>query len=175
MFPTILNHRRTIRQRPVFVRRDPLLLSDEKLVAEYRMNREGIDYLADIMREELTSPTKRSMALSVEQQILISLKLLATGSFQKVAKDYVNVSQPTVSRCLDRFVNALLPLAPQYIYMPNENEIANIKRKFYDVKRFPGVIGAIDGTHIAMIAPRSHEHLYVCRKGFHSLNVQVSN
>ncbi|KAJ8937733.1 hypothetical protein NQ318_009143 [Aromia moschata] len=38
---------------------------------------------------------------------------------------------------------------------------------------FPGVIGAIDCTHVAIITPTEEEHNYVNRKGYHSKNVQV--
>ena len=38
----------------------------------------------------------------------------------------------------------------------------------------PNVIGIIDGTHIRKRAPMKHPEVYVNRKKFHSLNVQVS-
>lgn len=52
--------------------------------------------------------------------------------------------------------------------------------RFYRVKHFPGVIGCIDCTHVAIIAPKEEnnfpEEAYVNRKGYHSINVQlVSN
>ena len=43
---------------------------------------------------------------------------------------------------------------------------------FYDIKEFPLVLGAVDGTLIPIKAPSVDEHLYVCRKGFHALVVQ---
>lgn len=50
--------------------------------------------------------------------------------------------------------------------------------RFYENHRFPGVIGCIDCTHIAIFPPQVHdavnlEHLYVNRKGYHSINVQL--
>lgn len=36
----------------------------------------------------------------------------------------------------------------------------------------PGVIGAIDGTHVAILCPKKEvEHVYYNRKQYHSLNV----
>ncbi|XP_046384859.1 putative nuclease HARBI1 [Ischnura elegans] len=37
----------------------------------------------------------------------------------------------------------------------------------------PGVLGCVDGTHIAIKAPREAEPSYVNRKLFHSINVQI--
>ena len=37
----------------------------------------------------------------------------------------------------------------------------------------PNVIGAIDGTLIPIVAPAVDEVSYVCRKGFHALNIQA--
>lgn len=49
---------------------------------------------------------------------------------------------------------------------------------FYTKHNFPGVIGCIDCTHIAIHSPsvddpEFHEHLYVNRKNYHSINVQL--
>ncbi|KAK3861118.1 hypothetical protein Pcinc_032881 [Petrolisthes cinctipes] len=44
---------------------------------------------------------------------------------------------------------------------------------FSRVSNFPRVIGAIDGTHVAIKAPSIDEAIYINRKRFHSLNVQV--
>ena len=45
--------------------------------------------------------------------------------------------------------------------------------KFYLMAGFPGVLGCIDGTHVKIIAPTDLEGMYVNRKNYHSINVQV--
>ncbi|WAR11166.1 HARB1-like protein, partial [Mya arenaria] len=52
-------------------------------------------------------------------------------------------------------------------------DLASIKQKFYEVARMPNCIGAVDGTLIPIIAPRVREDIYVCRKGYHAINVQT--
>lgn len=37
----------------------------------------------------------------------------------------------------------------------------------------PGVLGCIDGTHVAILRPTENEESYYCRKQYHSLNVQL--
>lgn len=51
--------------------------------------------------------------------------------------------------------------------------------RFYRRHEFPGVIGCIDCTHIAIVPPSGNnnnihpEHLYINRKGYHSINTQL--
>ena len=47
-------------------------------------------------------------------------------------------------------------------------------RGFNEVAGFPKVIGAIDGTLIPFRTPFKNEHLYVCHKGFHAINVMAT-
>lgn len=44
---------------------------------------------------------------------------------------------------------------------------------FEEKRAFPGVLGAIDGCHIPVKAPRKNHEQYINRKGFHSLQLQV--
>lgn len=40
---------------------------------------------------------------------------------------------------------------------------------FYSIAGFPRVIGAIDGSLVAIRGPDEEEHFYVCHKGFHAM------
>ncbi|KAK3085501.1 hypothetical protein FSP39_004263, partial [Pinctada imbricata] len=60
-----------------------------------------------------------------------------------------------------------------FIKWPSSDEQSKIKESFYRVYKFPGVIGAIDGTHVPIQAPTVDEPAYVNRKGWHSINVQA--
>ena len=44
---------------------------------------------------------------------------------------------------------------------------------FYPIAGFPRVTGAIDGSLIPIWHPDSDEHLSVCHKGFHTINVMT--
>ncbi|KAG8189392.1 hypothetical protein JTE90_021894 [Oedothorax gibbosus] len=73
---------------------------------------------------------------------------------------------------------ALRFLAAEYIYFPSSpQELAQIKLDFYQYCQLPGVIGAIDCTHVAIIAPPDDDHHmernFVNRKNLHSINVQI--
>lgn len=54
----------------------------------------------------------------------------------------------------------------EYIKFPQTlNERDNIKREFMEKFDFPGTVGAIDCTHIAILKPTVDEHNFINRKG----------
>lgn len=57
----------------------------------------------------------------------------------------------------------------------SQEEIFAVKQGFYEIRGVPNVIGIIDGTHIPIMRPTRgpDEPLYVCRKGGHSINIQL--
>ncbi|KAJ8929627.1 hypothetical protein NQ314_011494 [Rhamnusium bicolor] len=87
----------------------------------------------------------------------------------------LSLSQQSVSRCIKEVSTLIVNhLAPDWILFPNTpNEINKVKAQFMRKTRFPGVLGAIDCTHISIIAPVVEEHNYLNRKGYHSKNVQI--
>jgi len=85
------------------------------------------------------------------------------------------MSQASVSGTVHIVVEALNQVMGQWIKFPmEEQQIRAIKKQFWDNFRFPGVMGAIDGTHIAIWPPEVvQEHLYNNRKLYYSLNVML--
>ena len=51
-------------------------------------------------------------------------------------------------------------------------EQQNIAGAIFNEKHFPGVIGFIDGTHIAIRRPVNNPNSYYNRKDFHSIILQ---
>ena len=61
------------------------------------------------------------------------------------------------------------------IYLtPFREGMRDIVSDFNELAGMPCTIGAIDGTHVRITAPKDEEWTYVNRKGEHSINVQVS-
>ena len=156
-------------------RNNPLdYMGDDELLNKFRMNRDTIFQICEELKDDLERPTKRNFSLPVSMQVTLALRFYATGSFQSVIADSNGVSAMSVSRSVTLVSEALTNRAKTYIKMPtNPIALRNIKQKFYELNRFPNVIGAIDGTFIPIKAPFDDEPLYVTRKGFHAINVQA--
>jgi len=169
------HHQRRIHKPRVFRdRTQPLdYMSDDELISRYRLPRQCIIELIDTLTTDLKHPSMRSNALPVSTQVLVSLQFYATGSMQRVTGDIHGVSQPSVSRCVNAVSNALTHKASNYIKFPSQElHQRKIISDFHDIAGFPNILGCIDGTQIPISAPHTNENIYVCRKGFHSVNVQ---
>lgn len=94
-----------------------------------------------------------------------------TASFRDVS-DRFNVTISSLHRIIKRVAIFLSNLSPQIITWPNDNEKREIEQHFRE-KGFPGVIGAIDGSHIKIDKPENDAESYMNRKGFYSIQVFV--
>ena len=148
--------------------------TDNELRSRYRFGRESIEFLVELLRDDLERPTSRNHTLSTTVHVLVALRFFASGSFLQVIGDTLGLSKSTVSRIVNNVSYALAQKQIHFIKWPStEAEIVQTKRGFYDKGGFPGVIGCVDGTHIKIQGPTQNENNYVNRKGFHSINVQA--
>ncbi|KAK0156427.1 putative nuclease HARBI1 [Merluccius polli] len=113
-------------------------MEDCELIKRYRLNREGIKLVVELVRDAITSPTNRNNSISPEIKCLATLRYLATGKMQLCNADDLGISQPS--------------------------QLHRIKANFMAIAGMPGVVGAIDGTHIKIIAPSKDEDVFVNRK-----------
>nr|XP_034305633.1 putative nuclease HARBI1 [Crassostrea gigas] len=92
----------------------------------------------------------------------------------KTVGDTLGFRKSSVSRSVRDVSQALTDVSLKFIKWPSTTrEKMAIKKGFYGIAGFPAVIGAVDGTHVRIIAPSEHESVYVNRKGFHSINTQA--
>jgi hypothetical protein len=154
-----VNHpRRERRYRPRGLNIDNL--HDGELRARYRFGRNAINYITNLLHEDLVRDTQRGHALEPQQQVLIALRFFASGSFLQVVGDSLGLDKSTVSRT-SRTSSAIF----------KQRDRENKKQLFLQAG-FPSVIGCVDCTHIRIQAPHHNENNYVNRKRYHSINVQ---
>lgn len=92
-----------------------------------------------------------------------------------VCGDFTGVHKSTASRIVKLVSHVIATLRPQFIKFPDiENDIKKLKQDFYNIAKFPMVIGAMDCTHIKIKSPGGdNAEAYRNRKGFFSINVQT--
>ncbi|KAJ8913397.1 hypothetical protein NQ315_008790, partial [Exocentrus adspersus] len=111
--------------------------------------------------------------------IFVALHFFVQGSYQKaVGQDFfLAISQSSVSRCIKE-VNLALENLQNLIRFPNSDEELNLEKFMNMPNGFPGIIGFIDCTHVAIVAPPTEDENYPAvvflnRKGYYSINVQI--
>ncbi|XP_029156184.1 putative nuclease HARBI1 [Nylanderia fulva] len=109
--------------------------------------------------------------------IFATLNFFASGSYQRrTGQDYLSsMCQTSISVAIHATVNAINTVMERWIKFPISNRRKQeIKEEFFEKTGFPGVIGAIDETYIAIFPPKiEREHLFINRKLYHSLNVMI--
>lgn len=169
---------RHLRQQRRFLRdqSDPFSLPDQRFKDLFRLNKDLVQYLFVNLRHHLEDPIRISK-VSKETRILSALRFFATGNYQRGNGEecLISISQQIVSKCIQEVGEAISEhLGNEWVSFPvNDNKKREIKVGFMQQAAFPGIIGSIDCTHVAVISPTQEEHNYVNRKGFHSKNVQI--
>lgn len=164
-------HRRIMRNAS-----DPFAFSDIEFKNLYRLDKQLVRHIFHELSPHMSHSTHPN-AVSPMLRILAALFFFANGSYQRVIghSHILSMGQTTVSKCITE-VSALIleHLADTWISFPNsQEEKLHLKSQFMQKFNFPGVIGAVDCTHVAIVAPRDEEHNFVNRKGYHSKNVQI--
>ncbi|KAJ8910059.1 hypothetical protein NQ315_013314 [Exocentrus adspersus] len=123
-------------------------------------------------------------------KVLTALRFYASGSYQfdVGANSYIGVSQPSVSRSIEEVTLALNrpEIFNQWVRFPNNFEELNaIRLRYSRIGSFNTMnsLESLDASTVHMWlffrqklmtqSPVYPEHLYVNRKGYHSINVQL--
>ncbi|GBP79909.1 Putative nuclease HARBI1 [Eumeta japonica] len=146
------------------------------LVAIYRWEADSLLKIAICMEltvdaslyEYYLSVSVRNYGISPLHQLLLTLRFYALGTMLVAVGDYIGVSKSAASRIVREVSKAIARLYPKYIYVHSDTTV-----DFYNIARFPRVLGAIDGTHILMQSPNSNiGEEFRNRKSVFSMNVQ---
>ena len=112
-------------------------------------------------------------AIFVETRIVISLSRLGPGNGQLLIDDLYGVAESTVSIIVREFYKAVRQhLQRILVQMPSESQFRILAKEFEALNGSPYVVGAIDGSHILVLAHIYWEEYYYCRKSFHSVILQ---
>jgi hypothetical protein len=157
-------NRRGLRRERVF--RDLVhpqdAFDDIKLFERYRMPR---PVLLEMLDSDIAHPTNRSHCAL---QVLTAIRFYAKGS-SCTWITLIHISQPSVYRIVTR-----VSAATNFIAFPRDLAVQErISEEFYTNRnRIPNVLGCVDGSLVGIRSTSDHEETYVCRRGYHALNIQ---
>ncbi|WOH01714.1 hypothetical protein DCAR_0521099 [Daucus carota subsp. sativus] len=132
---------------------------DEGFKYFFRMSKKTFQYICSLVREDLISRPPSGLIniegrlLSVEKQVAIALRRLASGESQVIVGISFGVGQSTVSQVTWRFIEALEGRGKHHLKWPCSLRLAEIKSNFEASFGLPNCCGAIDATHIVMTLP----------------------
>ena len=130
---------------------------------------ENIQHIPELLPRE---PAAGRPQISQEKDLLMMLWYIGSQETIRSIADRFNVSESTFHshnrRMLDVFQKYFLK---KFVIWPND--LQNVCNEFELKKNFPGVVGAIDSTHIRIKPPSGHSNDYFNRKKFHSVILQA--
>lgn len=147
---------------------------DEQWMAHFRMSRGTFQYLLDLLTPALTrQKTNFRKPIAPNRRLAIVLWWYATPGEYRTISCLFGVGISTVCTLVHEVTQALLDaLYHRFISLPQgqrlDDTIAGFLRRGY-----PQCAGAIDGTHIPIIAPTDNPADYHNRKGWHSIILQA--
>jgi hypothetical protein len=162
-------------KRDIRLRNDVSKITEQQLIKLFRINKSLFNYLFAVIEPEID--IRRSSAIPVHTQLLAFMRFLAIGDYQIAIGDdlLIGISQSSMSRIITKMLAIFEDkICPAEIKFPiTVAEKTEVKKGFLQKFRYPGAIGAIDGTQIHLRRPNINEHLYVNKHYKHSINVQI--
>ncbi|CAH2325089.1 Hypothetical predicted protein [Pelobates cultripes] len=170
----VRRRRRPPQERVFRARTQFLNLPEEVVMQRYRLHPALIRDLCHLLERDLQPSTGRSHALPVYVKVTAALNFYTSGTFQTPAGDAAGISQASMSRCVTQVTEAIVRRAHRFIRFPR----GGVQRRsaVHDFQRlygFPGTVGAVGCTHVALKPPSDHESRYRNRWRYHSMHMQA--
>ncbi|WAR22586.1 LOW QUALITY PROTEIN: HARB1-like protein [Mya arenaria] len=106
--------------------------------------------------------------LEETKMVLVGLRMLSKGNFLSESADIHGISKATAGRVFDDFLDAVIRNIGNV-----RDEVLRTKEGFFRKCRIPNIIGAVDGTLVPILAPKDNGVAFICRKGYHPINVMA--
>ena len=144
---------------------------DTLWLENFRISRQSFLFICHGLQDTLKrKDTRFRKAITVEKRIAICLWHLATGEDLRSLGWRFDVGKSTVCQVVNEVCQVIVDVLLPGI---TGDDLKTVLEGFKTTWRFPQCAGAIDGTHIPIVAPKECPADYYNRKGFYSLVMQV--
>ncbi|KAL1444728.1 hypothetical protein MTO96_029610 [Rhipicephalus appendiculatus] len=139
--------------------------TDTQFKEHFRMDKNTFEVLLKITHERLSM--QRTTRIPLQTKVLMSVWLLGNQESFRVVADRFGVNKGLLHYVTKNIIELWAGAAPDFIQWPLS--LQDVANEFYRKWRFPGVVGAVDGCHIAIKTPEIEQDAYYNRKDL-SLN-----
>lgn len=144
--------------------------TEEDWLSNFRMTSNTFKYICNRLRPHLLP--KENYVRQPLKKVAIAIYKFASCAEYRVIANQFGTNKCVVHKCIYDFCKAMCKeFSKEIPTMPNEIEAQEIAFKFEEICGIPNVIGAIDGTHIPILAPTNGHSDFINRKGWTSYNV----
>jgi hypothetical protein len=139
------------------------------------MTKKAVFSLAEMLRSQIQRrDTRYKLAIPVLVRICCILFKLAQDCSIFICSELFAVGKSTMSKMLRDTVCAVNDTLRHELTWPNGQKLLECQLRFRDPYGMPGLVGAIDGMHIAISKPTSRaEDYYYFKSGGYSFNCQA--
>ena len=150
------------------------LFNAREFKARMRMDVLTFEYLCTTLARDLQRrDTSMRLAIPVQVKVAMSISRLATRNSMHVIADLYRIGLSSSQLVVSQFCGAIKKnLLRKFINWPSLSTMHRYAQEFQDLQQIPYVVGAVDGSHISIVAPRLHAPDYYNHKGFHSIFLQ---
>ena len=151
------------------------VFTDSDWVENFRMSEGTFNYICQELQAIIAKEdTVMRKAIPVRQRLAIALWRLSTNSDYRTISHLFGVSRSSVCTIVREVCQAIVDiLLPKYIQVPRGTLLEAIIDGFESKWGYPQCVGAIDGSHIPIVAPKEFPADYHNRKGWHSIVLQA--
>ena len=149
--------------------------TDTQWYENFRVSKRTFLFVAGLIEDDIKRKTTvMREPVPVQKRVAITYYFLATTAEYRTIANLFGVSRSFVCKCVIDVCKALVNrLQSKFVFFPKRNELENIVNTYQWKWGFPACLGAIDGTHIPIIAPAQNHSDYINRKGYHSIVMQA--
>ena len=148
--------------------------NDELWYANFRVTRETFVFILHEVEEDICRKhTYMRDPISAKRRLALTLYYLASTAEYRTVANLFGVSRSLTCQCVKEVCCAIVKRFPRMISFPKGDDLVEVLESYEQKWGFPMCAGAIDGTHIPILAPVESHVEYVNRKGFHSIIMQA--
>ena len=122
--------------------------TEKQFKQRFRLSKDGVKRLHDKVVDHLQCVERRGRPLDSMQQLLIGLQYLGSTHLLRDTGDCLMVSKYSAWKYVDRVVNTILTLEPEFVYYPDRQQMETTTTYLFDKYRFRNIFMGVGGTDI---------------------------